>query len=71
MIPPYKGPEISKYVNIELGNSMDFKLYNLEEDPSQKVDLSKKEPQKLREMITSFVEIRGRNFSNIENLVLD
>ena len=71
MIPPYKGPEISKYVNIELGNSMDFKLYNLEDDPSQKVDLSKKEPEKLREMITSFVEIRGRNFSNIENLVLD
>ena len=71
MIPPYKGPEISKYVNIELGNSMDFKLYNLKDDPSQKVDLSKKEPEKLREMITSFVEIRGRNFSNIENLVLD
>jgi len=54
-----------------LGNSMDFKLYNLNDDPSQKVDLSKKEPEKLREMITSFVEIRGRNFSNIENLVLD
>jgi len=36
MIPPYRGPSISKNVNIELGNSIDFKLYNLKEDPSQK-----------------------------------
>ena len=47
MIPPYRGPSISKNVNIELGNSIDFKLYNLKEDPSQKSDLSKKEPEKL------------------------
>ncbi len=60
-----------KNVNIELGNSIDFKLYNLKEDPSQKSDLSKKEPEKLKEMIASFVKIRGRDFSNIENLVLE
>jgi arylsulfatase A-like enzyme len=71
MIPPYRGPSISKNVNIELGNSIDFKLYNLKEDPSQKSDLSKKEPEKLMEMIASFVKIRGRDFSNIENLVLE
>lgn len=71
MIPPYRGPSISKNVNIELGNSIDFKLYNLKEDPSQKSDLSKKEPEKLKEMIASFVKIRGRDFSNIENLVLE
>jgi len=71
MIPPYRGPSISKNVNIELGNSIDFKLYNLKEDPSQKSDLSKKEPEKLKEMIASFVKIRGRDFSNIKNLVLE
>ena len=71
MIPPYRGPSISKNVNIELGNSIDFKLYNLKEDPSQKSDLSKKEPEKLKEMIASVVKIRGRDFSNIKNLVLE
>ena len=71
MIPPYKGQAISKYVNIELGNSMDFKLYNLKDDPSQRTDLSEREPEKLKEMIESFVKIRGRDFSNIENLVLE
>ncbi len=71
MIPPYNGPEISKNVNIELGNSKDFKLYNLKEDPSQKNDLAKKNSEKLKEMISSFVKIRGEKFSNIENLVLE
>ncbi|MDC2995773.1 sulfatase-like hydrolase/transferase [Flavobacteriaceae bacterium] len=37
MIPPYKGPEVSENVNIELGNSLNFMLYNLKEDPSQKI----------------------------------
>ena len=71
MIPPYNGPEVSKNVNIELGNSKAFKLYNLKEDPSQTNDLAKKEPEKLKEMISSFIKIRGRNFSNIENLILE
>ena len=71
MIPPYNGVAISKNVNIELGNSKDFKLYNLKDDPSQKNDLAKKEPEKLKEMISKFVKIRGSNFSNIENLKLE
>ena len=62
MIPPYNGPAIGPNVKIELGNSTDFKLYNLKEDPSQKTNLSKKEPEKLEEMISSFVKIRGENF---------
>ena len=62
MIPPYNGPAIGPNVKIELGNSTDFKLYNLKEDPSQKTNLSKKEPEKLKEMISSFVKIRGENF---------
>ena len=71
MIPPYKGEAISSYTNIELGNSKDFKLYNLKDDPSQKNDLAKKEPEKLKEMISKFVKIRGSNFSNIKNLKLE
>ena len=71
MIPPYKGPLISVNVNIELGNTLDFKLYNLAKDPSQRKNLSEKEPEKLKEMVSSFVKIRGENFSNIKNLVLE
>jgi len=71
MIPPYNGREIGPNVRIELGNSKDFKLYNLKEDPSQKIDLAKKEPEKLKTMISSFVKIRGKKFSNIENLILE
>ena len=71
MIPPYKGQSIAKNVNIELGNSMDFKLYNLKDDPSQKNDLSNIEDKKLKEMIKGFVKIRGKEFTNIKNLVLE
>ena len=71
MIPPYKGQSIAKNVNIELGNSMDFKLYNLKDDPSQKNDLSNIEDKKLKEMIKGFVKIRGKEFTNVKNLVLE
>ena len=71
MIPPYHGKEIAKNVNIELGNSKEFKLYNLKKDPSQKNDLSKSNPKKLKEMISNFIKIRGKNFSNIKDLVLE
>jgi arylsulfatase A-like enzyme len=71
MIPPYKGQSIAKNVNIELGNSLEFILYNLKDDPSQKNDLSKIEDKKLKEMIKGFVKIRGKEFTNIKNLVLE
>ena len=32
MIPPYNGPAKNTNVNIELGNSKEYKLYNLEND---------------------------------------
>jgi len=62
IIPPYKGPSISKNVNIELGNSNEYKLYNLSKDPSQKNNLSIKEPEKLKQMISDFIKIRGEKF---------
>jgi len=71
MIPPYNGQKINKNVDIELGNSKDFMLFNLDEDPFQKNNLAKKEPDKLNQMISDFVKIRGKNFSNIKNLKLE
>jgi arylsulfatase A-like enzyme len=69
MIPPYKGPAVQKAVNIELGNSPEFQLYNLEEELGQQTNLAEKEPEKLQEMIESFEKIRGKEFT-IEQLEL-
>ena len=71
MIPPYKGNEISKNVNIELGNSKNYKLFNLKDDPSQKINLSNKNSKKLKEMIANFKRIRGENYSNSKYLILE
>ena len=59
MIPPHKGPAIHYNVNIELGNSADYRLYNLKDDPSQKNNLAKSNAEKLNEMIESFKKIKS------------
>ena len=59
MIPPHKGPAIHYNVNIELGNSVNYQLYNLKEDPSQKNNLAESNPEKLQEMIESFKKIKS------------
>lgn len=59
MIPPYKGPAVNLTVNIELGNSEEYLLYNLKEDPGQKNNLAQKMPDKLEEMIQNYERIRG------------
>jgi|TARA_Y100000768_G_scaffold383884_1_gene366832 arylsulfatase A-like enzyme len=71
MIPPYNGKEVSKNVNIELGNSKNYKLYNLKDDNSQKANLSNKNPKKLKEMITKFERIIGKKNTNIKDLILE
>ncbi len=70
MIPPYKGPARNEMVNIELGNSPEFQLYNLSEDIGQQNNLTKENPEKLKEMIEVFQNKRGVNFDNIEQLEL-
>lgn len=70
MIPPYEGPVKNDQVNIELGNSDDFLLYNLENDLGQQKNLAKEKPEKLKEMIQTFEDIRGKEFQNIEQLEL-
>ena len=69
MIPPYTGPAVQNQVNIELGNSPDYQLYNLKIDPGQRTNLSKSNPEKLEEMKKIYHLIRGKG-STIEQLEL-
>ena len=69
MIPPYKGPAVQNQVNIELGNSSEYQLYNLKDDPGQKTNLAQTNPDKLEEMKKMYLEIRGSG-SRIEQLEL-
>jgi arylsulfatase A-like enzyme len=70
MIPPYKGPAVNQSVNIELGNSKEFQLYNLKDDLGQQNNLATSEPEKLQEMIKTFETIRGTKFQEVEQLEL-
>ena len=51
MIPPYGGQKVSPNVQIELGNSDEFQLYNLKEDIGETQNLAESNPDKLQELI--------------------
>ena len=70
MIPPYSGPAKNNNVNIELGNSDEYLLFNLDDDISQQENLAGSKPEKLKEMIETFEKIRGTNTGEIEQLEL-
>jgi len=70
MIPPYKGKIIEEEVNIETGNSTKYQLYYLKADMAQKHNLAESNPEKLKEMITVFETLRGKDYNNIEQLEL-
>jgi len=70
LIPPYDGPAISRSVNIELGNSDEYQLYNLSEDLGEQNNLAETNPDKLQEMIATFEEIRGAGYKNTQALEL-
>lgn len=70
MIPPYKGPAVNTQVNIELGNSGEYQLFNLKEDLGEQNNLAESNPAKLQEMIASFEEIRGTDYGKIQELEL-
>jgi len=61
MIPPYNGPARNEQVNIELGNSSEYQLYNIKDDAGQQTNLAEAEPEKLKEMIDSYEAIRGHS----------
>ncbi|MFC3417365.1 sulfatase family protein [Algoriphagus hitonicola] len=70
MIPPYSGPAVQNQVNIELGNSESYQLYNLSEDIGQQSNLAESNPEKLQEMIQLYEQIRGTEAGNVEQLEL-
>ncbi|MFC2115867.1 arylsulfatase [Bacteroidota bacterium] len=70
MIPPYAGPAINTQVNIELGNSSSYLLFNLRNDPGEQNNLAETEEEKLREMISVFESIRGEDYKNTQKLEL-
>lgn len=69
MIPPYAGPAMQNQVNIELGNSSEYQLYNLKDDPGQQTNLAISNPEKLEELKKIYQEIRGGE-SKVEQLEL-
>lgn len=70
MIPPYDGVAILDEVNIEIGNSKEYQLYDLKNDIAQKNNLASSNPEKLEEMKKKFFEIRGTDFNNVEKIEL-
>ena len=70
MIPPFEGATLNKQVNIELGNSSEFQLYNIKEDPAQTNNLAVSNPEKLKELLDEFISIRGE-YSNTQKLILE
>ena len=60
MIPPNDGKAINTKVNIELGNSKEYQLYNLRQDIAQQNNLAQRNPDKLQEMIDSYTALRER-----------
>jgi arylsulfatase A-like enzyme len=69
MIPPYKGEAVLSEVNIEVGNSDDFQLYNLKNDVGQKQNLAKEQPEILNQMMMDFESVRG-DYKNVEKVEL-
>jgi arylsulfatase A-like enzyme len=70
MIPPYGGRAINKSVNIELGNSGEYQLYQLEEDLGEQQNLAGNNEEKLQEMLDAFKSIRGDELVDTEPLEL-
>jgi arylsulfatase A-like enzyme len=70
MIPPYSGPALEKNVNIELGNSSNYQLYNLSEDLGQRNNLAESNSVKLQQMIQFYDSIRGQKSREAEPLEL-
>ncbi len=70
MIPPYKGPAKIEAVNIEIGNSPEYQLYDLSEDIGEQTNKAKENPEKLKEMVEIFKQIRGEGAGDIQQVEL-
>ncbi|MEI6556279.1 MAG: arylsulfatase [Paludibacter sp.] len=69
MIPPYSGDAVLEEVNIEVGNSPEYQLYNLKDDIGQKHNLAKNMPEILNMLIKEFKAVRG-DYQNVEKIEL-
>ncbi len=69
LIPPYPGDAVLEEVNIEIGCSPDYQLYNLKKDVGQKNNLAKKQPKLLNKLLTDFKLVRG-DFGKVETIEL-
>ncbi len=69
MIPVYKGEAVLEEVNIEIGVSREYQLYNLKKDIGQTTNLAKSKPKLLNKLMVDFKAIRG-DFKNTENIEL-
>jgi arylsulfatase A-like enzyme len=71
LIPPYKGNSISKEVNIELGVSNEYQLYNLQIDPSQKQNLAKSNPKLVEKLKIEMKNVVGNAYKwDVPNIEL-
>ncbi len=62
LIPPHKGPKkISWGVDMETGFSLKPQLYNVKDDPSQQNDLADEYPEKVEQMMKSFLAIKSKS----------
>ena len=59
LIPPYPGPAVLGNVNIEIGNSSQYQLFNLLEDPGERENLALAETDTLQALVSKYQEIRG------------
>lgn len=61
-IPAYEGKNFREEVGIEVGNLPYEQLYNLKEDIAQQNNLAEVKPEKLAEMKSIFINLRGNNY---------
>ncbi len=71
LIPPYQGsPKMNPEVNMEMGPSDDYQLYNTKKDIGQKNNVANLFPEKLKEMKETFFKLRGSDYKNEQELKL-
>jgi hypothetical protein len=63
MIPPYQGAAVAKEVNVELGNSTNYQLFNLKSDLGEKNNLAKSNPKKVEQMVNEMKQIVGDKYN--------
>ena len=72
LIPPYPNlPALLANVQIEVGNNEDVQLYNLKEDVGQQRNIAAEEPEKVEKMMALFLAVRGENYRNAKEVILE